>query len=101
MNKPVLPLRVKALSLTSWHEGSWTDLLQLAREWMSIAIEQHLCGEERKINNMYVAVKGGERAIESAHTLLAEKRRGDPECARLIPGAGQRTTLFCRRPGHE
>ena len=27
---------------------------------------------------MYVAVKGGERAIESAHTLLAEKRRGDP-----------------------
>jgi alpha-D-ribose 1-methylphosphonate 5-triphosphate synthase subunit PhnI len=27
---------------------------------------------------MYVAVKGGEKAIESAHTLLAEKRRGDP-----------------------
>ncbi|MEP3245677.1 MAG: carbon-phosphorus lyase complex subunit PhnI [Sneathiella sp.] len=27
---------------------------------------------------MYVAVKGGERAIENAHKLLAEKRRGDP-----------------------
>jgi len=27
---------------------------------------------------MYVAVKGGERAIEAAHRLLAEDRRGDP-----------------------
>lgn len=27
---------------------------------------------------MYVAVKGGEAAIENAHTLLAEARRGDP-----------------------
>jgi alpha-D-ribose 1-methylphosphonate 5-triphosphate synthase subunit PhnI len=27
---------------------------------------------------MYVAVKGGERAISNAHALLAEKRRGDP-----------------------
>ncbi|MBP7063175.1 carbon-phosphorus lyase complex subunit PhnI [Ferrovibrio sp.] len=27
---------------------------------------------------MYVAVKGGEAAIENAHTLLAEVRRGDP-----------------------
>ena len=27
---------------------------------------------------MYVAVKGGERAIEHAHRLLAEARRGDP-----------------------
>src|SRR6267142_2157609 len=26
---------------------------------------------------MYVAVKGGERAIENAHTLLADARRGD------------------------
>ena len=26
---------------------------------------------------MYVAVKGGERAIANAHALLAEKRRGD------------------------
>jgi alpha-D-ribose 1-methylphosphonate 5-triphosphate synthase subunit PhnI len=28
---------------------------------------------------MYVAVKGGERAIEAAHRLLAEERRGNPE----------------------
>lgn len=27
---------------------------------------------------MYVAVKGGERAIDAAHQLLAEERRGDP-----------------------
>jgi len=27
---------------------------------------------------MYVAVKGGERAIENAHTLLAQERRSDP-----------------------
>ena len=27
---------------------------------------------------MYVAVKGGERAIEAAHRLVAEQRRGDP-----------------------
>jgi alpha-D-ribose 1-methylphosphonate 5-triphosphate synthase subunit PhnI len=27
---------------------------------------------------MYVAVKGGERAIENAHALLAQARRGDP-----------------------
>lgn len=28
---------------------------------------------------MYVAVKGGERAIDNAHTLLAAQRRGDPD----------------------
>ena len=27
---------------------------------------------------MYVAVKGGERAIENSHKLVAEERRGDP-----------------------
>ena len=27
---------------------------------------------------MYVAVKGGEQAIDAAHQLLAEERRGDP-----------------------
>ena len=32
---------------------------------------------------MYVAVKGGERAIEEAHKLTAEMRRGDPEVAEL------------------
>lgn len=32
---------------------------------------------------MYVAVKGGERAIDQAHALLAEKRRGDTGLAEL------------------
>ncbi|MFY0692762.1 MAG: carbon-phosphorus lyase complex subunit PhnI [Paracoccaceae bacterium] len=32
---------------------------------------------------MYVAVKGGERAIENAHAWLAEERRGDPDVAEL------------------
>jgi alpha-D-ribose 1-methylphosphonate 5-triphosphate synthase subunit PhnI len=31
---------------------------------------------------MYVAVKGGEQAIDAAHRLLAEERRGDPQ----VPG---------------
>lgn len=32
---------------------------------------------------MYVAVKGGERAIENAHAWLAEERRGDTEISEL------------------
>ncbi len=32
---------------------------------------------------MYVAVKGGEKAIENAHNLLAEKRRGDTDVPAL------------------
>ena len=32
---------------------------------------------------MYVAVKGGEKAIAEAHALLAEMRRGDPEVREL------------------
>ena len=32
---------------------------------------------------MYVAVKGGERAIDAAHAWLAEERRGDPAIAEL------------------
>ena len=32
---------------------------------------------------MYVAVKGGERAIDAAHDWLAEERRGDPAVAEL------------------
>lgn len=35
---------------------------------------------------MYVAVKGGERAIANAHQLLASQRRGDPEQAELAVG---------------
>lgn len=34
---------------------------------------------------MYVAVKGGERAIDNAHRLLAEKRRGNPDVAEITP----------------
>nr|MBF0681988.1 carbon-phosphorus lyase complex subunit PhnI [Pseudomonas sp.] len=32
---------------------------------------------------MYVAVKGGEQAIDNAHRLLAKKRRGDTGLAEL------------------
>src|SRR5215831_9745164 len=32
---------------------------------------------------MYVAVKGGERAIENAHALLAHERRGDRAVAEV------------------
>ncbi len=34
---------------------------------------------------MYVAVKGGEKAIDNAHRLLALARRGDPELAEITP----------------
>ena len=32
---------------------------------------------------MYVAVKGGDRAIENSQKLLAEERRGDPRVPEL------------------
>jgi len=32
---------------------------------------------------MYVAVKGGEKAIDAAHALLARDRRGDPKVPEL------------------
>jgi alpha-D-ribose 1-methylphosphonate 5-triphosphate synthase subunit PhnI len=35
---------------------------------------------------MYVAVKGGERAIDNAHRLLAQERRGDPSVPELSLG---------------
>jgi alpha-D-ribose 1-methylphosphonate 5-triphosphate synthase subunit PhnI len=34
---------------------------------------------------MYVAVKGGERAIANAHTLLAHERRGNPSIPEISP----------------
>lgn len=34
---------------------------------------------------MYVAVKGGEAAIEAAHKLLAHERRGDPSVPEITP----------------
>ena len=34
---------------------------------------------------MYVPVKGGEAAIENAHKLMAEERRGDPTVPEITP----------------
>ncbi|WP_083463658.1 carbon-phosphorus lyase complex subunit PhnI [Prosthecomicrobium hirschii] len=47
---------------------------------------------------MYVAVKGGERAIDNAHRLLAHERRGDPAIAEIAPEqiAGQLTLAVDR-----
>jgi len=36
---------------------------------------------------MYVAVKGGEAAIDNAHRLLAHVRRGDPSVPGDLSGA--------------
>ena len=47
---------------------------------------------------MYVAVKGGERAIENAHTWLAEERRGDTDVAELsIPQIREQLKLAVDR----
>ena len=47
---------------------------------------------------MYVAVKGGERAIRNAHALLAQQGRGDPDLAEIAPDqvAGQFGVLVSR-----
>jgi len=47
---------------------------------------------------MYVAVKGGERAIDNAHELLAQKRRGDPAVPELtLAQISQQLALACDR----
>jgi len=47
---------------------------------------------------MYVAVKGGEKAIDAAHRLLAEKRRGDPAVRELgVDQIAQQLTLAVDR----
>lgn len=47
---------------------------------------------------MYVAVKGGERAIENAHLWLAEERRGDPALAELsVPQIREQLKLAVNR----
>ncbi|WP_119165869.1 carbon-phosphorus lyase complex subunit PhnI [Algihabitans albus] len=47
---------------------------------------------------MYVAVKGGEKAIDNAHAWLAELRRGDPGLAELsLEQIGQQLTLAVDR----
>ena len=47
---------------------------------------------------MYVAVKGGERAIDNAHQWLAEERRGDPAVPELtIPQIREQMALAVNR----
>ncbi len=47
---------------------------------------------------MYVAVKGGERAIDNAHAWLAEERRGDPGVAELtLPQIREQLKLSVNR----
>lgn len=47
---------------------------------------------------MYVAVKGGERAIQNAHAWLAEERRGDPALPELtIPQIREQMALAVNR----
>ena len=47
---------------------------------------------------MYVAVKGGERAIDNAHAFLAEERRGDPQVAELsVPQIREQLALAVNR----
>ncbi len=47
---------------------------------------------------MYVAVKGGERAIDNAHRWLAEERRGDREVSELtIPQIREQLSLAVQR----
>ncbi|UWQ54366.1 carbon-phosphorus lyase complex subunit PhnI [Leisingera caerulea] len=47
---------------------------------------------------MYVAVKGGERAIENAHAWLAEERRGDTSVAELsLPQIREQLSLAVNR----
>ena len=49
---------------------------------------------------MYVAVKGGERAIQNAHAWLAEERRGDKTIAELNIAQIRETTQPCRQSRH-
>ena len=47
---------------------------------------------------MYVAVKGGERAIDAAHAFLADERRGDRAVPELsIAQIGEQLTLAVNR----
>src|SRR5689334_24132952 len=51
---------------------------------------------------MYVAVKGGEKAIDAAHRLLAEERRGDPSLPELsIEQISEQLTLAVDRVMNE
>ena len=50
---------------------------------------------------MYVAVKGGERAIENAHRLLAHERRGDRDVPELSLAQISEQLSARRRPRHD
>ena len=51
---------------------------------------------------MYVAVKGGEQAIDAAHRWLAEERRGDPATPELsVAQIEQQLTIACDRVMNE
>ena len=51
---------------------------------------------------MYVAVKGGEKAIDAAHRLLAEERRGDPSVGEIsIEQISEQLTLAVDRVMNE
>ncbi len=51
---------------------------------------------------MYVAVKGGEKAIDAAHRLLAEERRGDPSVPEIsIEQISEQLTLAVDRVMNE
>lgn len=51
---------------------------------------------------MYVAVKGGEKAIDAAHRLLAEERRGDPQILEIsLEQISQQLTIAVDRVMNE
>src|ERR1700761_8030892 len=61
-----MPNCFRAASMSCWCKAMPLSRFRGRRGWQLGEIER-----------MYVAVKGGERAIENAHRLLAHERRGD------------------------
>ena len=50
---------------------------------------------------MYVAVKGGEKAIDAAHRLLEEERRGDRATPAVTLDTDRRPAFPRGRPGDD
>jgi alpha-D-ribose 1-methylphosphonate 5-triphosphate synthase subunit PhnH len=75
----LLPLNSYPVGSSEYPDRSATLIVECAELAASGAT---LAGPGIK-SKMYVAVKGGERAIESAHAWLAEERRGDTDVAEL------------------
>src|SRR6201996_5524110 len=67
-----MPNCFRAASMSCWCKAMPLSRFRGRRGWQLGEIER-----------MYVAVKGGERAIENAHRLLAHERRGDREVPEL------------------